>query len=523
MEVVWFKRDLRAHDHAPLARAASRGEVLCLFVYEPELINSPEFDSSHLDFINDCLAGLDGSLRARGGRLVTRVGAMPRVLEEIWNARPFTRLWSHQETGNGITYARDTRVRGWCRERGVEWIEPRQSGVVRRLRSRDGWARGWEEWAAEPCEEVPARIRAARGIPSEGRKDWADFGLPASQKETQPGGENRAVELLETFLAGRGARYRRAMSSPITAADACSRLSPHLAWGSISIRRVERAAVAAAVQWQTSAKRADPEEHKLRAASLRSFRARLRWHCHFMQKLEDEPALEFHNLHPAYDGLRPDPSSSSRSMELFQAWQAGLTGFPMVDACMRFCRAAGWLNFRMRAMLASFAAYHLWLHWREPAVFLARHFLDFEPGIHFSQFQMQSGTTGINTLRIYSPTKQGLAHDPDGRFIRHWVPELADLPPEWIHQPHLMPLTVRQRHGFKIGRQYPPPIVDHSSAWRRARTEFAKIRNQPETRARAREVYRRHGSRKDRRRAELAPLSPAPMPPEMQTEFDFDL
>ncbi|MFY8085998.1 MAG: FAD-binding domain-containing protein, partial [Rubrivivax sp.] len=126
-----------------------------------------------------------------------------------------------------------------------------------------------------------------------------------------------------------------------------------------------------------------------------------------MQKLEDEPDIEWRNFARSADGLR---EGGPEDRQRLQAWCSGMTGYPMFDACMRQLCATGWLNFRMRAMLVSFAAYHLWLHWRSPGLHLARQFLDVEPGIHWSQMQMQSGTTGINTLRIYSPAKQAAEH-----------------------------------------------------------------------------------------------------------------
>lgn len=258
--------------------------------------------------------------------------------------------------------------------------------------------------------------------------------------------------------------------------------------------------------------------------SLKSFRARLRWHCHFIQKLEDEPGLEFRNLHRGYDGLREEMTGSGEGRRRLEAWKAGQTGYPMVDACMRSCLATGWLNFRMRAMLASFAAYHLWLHWREPAVFLARHFLDFEPGIHFSQFQMQSGTTGINTLRIYSPAKQALDQDPEGRFIRRWVPELERVPTVWLAEPWRMPENAQRAAGCLIGKDYPRPIVDHKMAWHQARAAFAEVRRRDEVRAEARRVYERHGSRKEPRRPEFGTVRAQrdnERPLESQGELEF--
>ena len=219
-----------------------------------------------------------------------------------------------------------------------------------------------------------------------------------------------------------------------------------------------------AVHQATELRLAGCAEPSVRRA-LRGFAGRLRWHCHFMQKLEAQPNMEFRNLASAYDGRREGAFDRAR----FAAWRDGQTGYPMVDACMRYLRASGWLNFRMRAMLASFAAYHLWLHWREPGLFLARQFLDFEPGIHWSQLQMQSGTTGINTFRIYSPTKQAHDQDPDGHFIRRWVPELAHVPLPLLAEPWRMAPSQQRKDGCVIDTDYPAPIVDERSALAHAR------------------------------------------------------
>jgi deoxyribodipyrimidine photo-lyase len=150
-----------------------------------------------------------------------------------------------------------------------------------------------------------------------------------------------------------------------------------------------------------------------------------------MQKLEDEPAIETRCLHPACEGLRPREADAAR----LAAWEAGETGIPFVDACMRYLRATGWLNFRMRSMLVAVASYHLWLDWRATGPHLARMFTDYEPGIHWPQVQMQSGTTGMNTVRIYNPVKQGRDQDPSGAFTRAWVPEVRDVPDRFLQEP----------------------------------------------------------------------------------------
>ena len=163
---------------------------------------------------------------------------------------------------------------------------------------------------------------------------------------------------------------------------------------------------------------------------------------------------------------------------------------------MRFLQANGWINFRMRAMLMAFSSYHLWLHWRKPALHLARSFVDYEPGIHYPQVQMQSGTTGINTLRIYNPVKQSMDQDPRGEFIRTWVPELSGVDIQWIHTPWLMPIQLQRKYGARIGQNYPKPIVDHETAARRARQLIQKARRGAEAREQSREIFHRHGSRK---------------------------
>jgi len=454
MQVVWFKRDLRVSDHRPLYEAAERAShqvpVLPLFIVEEELLQAPDSSALHWDFQRAALHDLSMHLSRLGSPLVVRCGEAVSVLEEIRRQHGIATLWAHEETGNGISYARDRRVRRWAKETGVPFVEYPQNGVVRRLKSRAGWAKLWEQRMAEPLVPAPTHLIAS-GAPSAGL-----FPSSALYADRQT-----AEATLDSFLRGRGLRYTREMSSPVTAETSCSRLSEYLAWGLISMREVV----------QVTRARAKHEADPTFRQSLRSFDARLHWHCHFMQKLEDEPRIEHENFVRAFDGMRENEFRTDR----FEAWKEGRTGYPFIDACMRYLKANGWINFRMRAMLVSFASYHLWLHWREPALYLAQLFRDYEPGIHYSQFQMQSGTTGINTLRIYSPTKQGLDQDPTGEFIRRWVPELAGL--DDVHQPV-------------------NPIVDHKEAVAYARAKLSEVRRQTGMRAEAKAVAKRHGSRK---------------------------
>jgi deoxyribodipyrimidine photo-lyase len=495
VQLVWLKRDLRLHDHEPLWRAAAAGPVVVLFVFEPALLAAAEADRGFWGFACESLRELDGSLRSRGGHLVVRRGAMPAVLAEVDDALRgrggIGHVHSHQETGDAITFARDRAVRRWLRERGIGGTEYHQDGVVRGLTSRDGWSQRWQQRMQRPVWPAPERIDAvpAAELPPGRLPTLDELGLPPSSiVQRQTGGESQAHALLRSFLDQRGESYQKAMSSPLTGADACSRLSPHLAHGTISLKVVHQALEQrlAAVRNQPARERGDWGK------SLRSFAGRLRWHCHFQQKLEDEPALEFDNLHRAFDGLREGELDPVR----LAAWASGSTGLPMVDACMRSLRATGWLNFRMRAMLVSVAAYHLWLHWRPVGQHLARCFVDFEPGIHWSQTQMQSGTTGINTVRIYSPKKQLADQDPTGEFVRRWVPELAGVPDQHLAEPFLMTRAEQDAAHCTIGRDYPAPIVDVAAAVQQARQRIFAVRRGPAARAESARVLALHGSRK---------------------------
>ena len=495
VQVVWFKRDLRVIDHHPLLAASRRGPVVCLYVYEPEVVGADDFDPAHLVFINQSLAELNQALGRLGGRVTFRVGRMPDVLDAIDREHGIAALWSHQETGNAITYARDRRVGRWARRRGIAWRELGQDGVTRRLRSRDDWSRLWANAMARPEAPVPDRIEGVAGLESGAIVAPEALGLGSGRRpEAQRGGESVAHSILGSFLDDRGVAYPKGISSPNTARRGGSRLSPHLAWGCISagrvLREIRHRELELTEAWRDG-QSVDPRWFR----ALRSFRERVRWRSHFMQKLEDEPAIEFRNFSRAYDGLREGDFSLPR----FHAWRVGQTGYPMVDASIRALRLGGWINFRMRAMLMSFASYHLWLDWRPTSIELARLFLDYEPGIHYPQAQMQSGTTGINTLRIYSPAKQALDHDPTGAFIRRYVPELEPVPDEYLAEPHRMPPLLQRMIGCRIGRDYPEPIVDHKLAYRHARDRMDTVVMSAAGRQEARRVLLKHAGRGKRR------------------------
>ena len=485
LTVVWFKRDLRVHDHAPLAAAVARGPVLCLYVVEPSVWRQPDVATQHLHFVQESLRDLERALHALGARLMVATGEVTEVLERLMLAQPFEHLHAHEETGNGVTYARDRAVRRWCRDRGVCMTEWPAFGVVRRLTSRDGWARRWEVQVQAVQTETPQRLAGIEPPWTEpGWPDAASLGTADRDRpQRQRGGRRPGLQVLDAFLRERSAAYRGGISSPLSAPTACSRLSPYLAHGCLSLREV--------VQATRERLAALPPEARHHRLGLDAFVNRLAWHCHFIQKLEDEPALEWHNLHRGYDGLREDDFNPVH----FHALTEGRTGWPLVDACVAMLRETGWLNFRMRAMLVSVAAYPLWLHWRPVGEWLARQFLDYEPGIHWSQLQMQSGTTGINTTRVYNPIKQAQDHDPQGRFVRHWLPVLRRVPDAWLFEPWHMPESVQARCGVRVGTDWPLPVVDLERATREAKARLHQRRALPEVKAAEAAIVRRHGSR----------------------------
>ena len=486
--LLWFKRDLRLQDHAALCDAARRGPVLPLAIVEPQAWRQPDSARQHYEFLAECLQDLQAALAEAGCPLLIQVGEACEVLERLWQAQPFEALVSHEETGNDWSHARDRAVAAWCRLRGVRWTQHASGGVVRALRDRDGWRAHWTARMAAPLLPVPALQPAPWPLPAQALPGWGAL-VPERAQEGQPpqrqrGGRRRALRYLQGFLDDRAAQYRGGISSPLSARTACSRLSPYLAWGCLSLREVVQA---------SEDRLASAGTGRL-AQGLRAFQSRLAWHDHFIQKLESEPEQEWRNLHRGYDGLR----EGDWRAEHFEALQAGRTGWPLVDACVAQLRETGWLNFRMRAMLVSVASYPLWLHWREVGLWLARQFLDYEPGIHWPQMQMQAGTTGINTTRVYNPVKQAQDQDPQGHYVRHWLPWMRAVPDSWLFEPWRMPPALRQRPGLQGGTQdltLPLPLVDLEQASREARARMHARRAEPGVRAARADILRRHASR----------------------------
>jgi deoxyribodipyrimidine photo-lyase len=423
--LVWYKRDLRVTDHPSLTLAAGLGPVLPVYIADPQAWAQPDAAARHWDFVAEALASLRGDLAALGAPLVVRVGETVRVLARLCKQHAITHIVSHAETGlgrdRGWDVARDRLVAAWAAEAGIDWtIVPQGAGC------------------AEGAEAIPAP-RALCGVagaepgvipPARALRLVSD---PCPHRQT--GGRAQADALLESFLAQRGLGYRRALSSALLAERGCSRLSPYLAQGILSGRMV-----AQAVAIQQAARPGAGW-----AADLRGFGARLALRDQSTALRDDAVAGPSHPSGPS-DGL-------------MQAWAQGQTGYPYLDASMRYLMASGWLNFPARAMLVSFSCHHLGLDWRGVGQVLARRFTDYDPGIHWPQVQGHAGLAG--TQRSLNPVRMGLAQDPTGAFTRRWVPELAGVPDGFLQTPW------RWSGGQAIlGRRYPEPVVDLGKATR---------------------------------------------------------
>jgi deoxyribodipyrimidine photo-lyase len=416
--IVWFRRDLRIADHAPLYRAAQRGAVIPVFVLDSALLHHPETAVARVGFMLDCLRSLDQDLRDRGGRLILRYGDPVEVLPALVREVEADGIYAYIDYERIYGRVRDARLNRVLAAAGSNQRIFICSAATGELIPYPDYRSLWYRDMSADLVPTPSQIVVPQELPSADLPNLEALNLTADSKAIPPGGTGAARDLLQTFLTEKTDRYYWQLSLP--SAEATTGLSPHIKFGAISIREC----------YQTTQNQLRGTDDSRIDRSRKQLISRLRWGSGFGQRFRYLPQLELRSLYSVFDdeGWAFDEG-------LYQAWQTGHTGFPIIDAAARCLQSTGgWLamNFRTRAIYSSFLSNLLGMDWRYGALHFMRHLIDGDCPIDHYQWAMQAGVTHCldkTWTRIYNPEQTAVDRcDPEGRFIKRWLPELADLP-----------------------------------------------------------------------------------------------
>ena len=471
----WFRRDLRVHDNTSLARAArDADEVVSVFVLDDHYGDDPNANvgPARFRFLRDSLVELDRAIAARGGRLAIVPGPAERALPGLLRETGAAGVYANFEIGP-YPEKRDRAARAAVeRAGGVFRLFPDALLVEPDAIATDRgdpfivytpFAKKWLAAQKRAPEPAPVRLAAPplRSVPIDRVRVFRGL---APNPDGPRAGETAARELLERFLDGPAARYATDRDFP--ARGVTSRLSPHLHFGTLAPRTIRAAAAEA---WRSG--------DRARRTSLDAFVRELAWREFFHHVLFHFPRVANESFRPEFDRLR-----WSHAPAALDAWKAGRTGYPFVDAGMRELAVTGWMHNRARMAVASFLTKDLHVHWREGEKWFERSLADADLANNNGGWQWAagSGTDAAPYFRIFHPVTQGKRFDPDGAYVRRFVPELARVPLSKLHEPWTMTAAEQRAAGCRIaadrGGDYPPPIVDDAEERKRALALFEELK-----------------------------------------------
>lgn len=459
--IWWIRRDLRLADNPALAAAVGNGRaVVPLFVLDEQLLRD-DIAPKRAAFLLDGLRRLDANLRARGSRLVVRLGRPEQVVPQVAAACGAAAVYA-QEDVSPFSRKRDTAVAAAAPLHLTGGLTVYPPDLIRK---KDGtpytvFTPFSKMWRALPLPQrrdllpAPEHLTTPAAIPSHPLPDAPT--IPS----LFPPGEQEARRRLAAFAEAGIFGYANGRNQ--LDIDGTSQLSPYLRFGMVSPRE--------AVVTALEARAVTPSPAAQNGAD--AWLNELIWREFYIAILYHFPHVLAGSFRPKYDAI---PWHNDR--DEFAAWCAGKTGYPVVDAAMRQLKAAGWMHNRARMIVASFLVKDLLIDWRWGERWFWQHLVDGDPAANNGGWQWVAGTgtDAAPYFRIFNPTTQGKKFDPNGRYIRRWLPELAYVPDRFIHEPHLMDTAVQQQSGCLIGRDYPAPIVNHRAARERTLAAYKAI------------------------------------------------